>query len=71
VPLGSSVRFNTFDTTGSMISYGLPDATITTEGWDFSGFIPAGSNTDFDRGFTLEVLTPTGGSNVILGTVQP
>jgi len=71
VPAGSSVRFNTFDNNGTMISYGLPDATVTSEGWDFSGYIPAGSNADLDRGFTLEVLTPTGGSSVILGTVQP
>lgn len=70
VPEGGSIRFNTFSADGSRISYGLPDSTATSNGWNFSGFIPADSGTDLDRGFTLEVLSAGGDSNVILGTAD-
>jgi hypothetical protein len=70
LPEGGSIRFNTFTTDGSRISYGLPDSTATSDGWNFSGYIPSNSGADLDRGFTLEVLSPTGASDVILGTVD-
>ena len=69
LPPGASLYMTAFGSSGELIRYGVNSTGLsTTDGWSFSGVIPAEAGGDFSRGFSLEMQDLSGSSSVILSS---